>query len=232
MKRIIFLGAAFLLFLSSGGWAASNEMDLKVTEPGPATEWTLGVVNPVKWSFRGEPGPTVTIGLQRQGWVNARMTLAEAVPIGSGRNGSFKWVTPAGLPPGGQYSVTVTAENGIGDTSGEFKLVAGKTAATQISLVPAPRGGERWTVDSVATIRWTYAGNPGQTVRLALIRKEEGSVIPIAASVPLGADGKGSHEWKVPALKPGNDYYVGIVSNSNAFCQDLGTAPVTITQNR
>lgn len=232
MKRVVFLAFSILLLLMSTGLAAPKEMTLRVTEPGESTEWILGTANTIKWSFRGELGQNVTIRLQRAGWVNARMTLSEAAPLGAGKSGSFKWDIPADLPPGGKYTITVTAENGIGDMSGEFTFVAGKTPVTRILLTDPPKGGERWSVGTPVTIRWKFTGSPGQTVKLALIKKEEGSVTEISSSVPIGVDEKGLYEWKVPALKPGNDYYIGIASNSNAFYQDMGTAPVVITATR
>jgi hypothetical protein len=201
---------------------------MRQASPGPIAA-PLGSANAIKWSFRGELGSTVAIRLQRMGWVNAQTVLSEAVPIGTNRSGVFKWNIPADLPPGGKYTVAVTAENGIGDTSGEFTLVAGKGPLNQVTLEVPPRGSERWSVGATVLVRWTYGGSPGQTVKLALISKEEGSVTAIAASVPIGADGKGYYEWKVPSLKPGKDYYVGIASNSNAFCQDMSKGPLTIS---
>ena len=232
MKRILSLILLVLLLTMPVGWTAPKEMTLKVREPGAATNFVVGAANVIKWSFRGELGQNVAIRLQRVGWVNARMTLVEATPLGPSGSGSFKWNTPADLPPGGKYSVTVTAENGIGDMSGEFTLIAGKTPVTQIVLADLPKGGDRWTPGAPVTIQWKYSGSPGQTVKLALIKKDEGSVTEIAASIPIGVDGKGSYEWKVPALKAGADYYVGIVSTSNAFYQNLGTNPVSITATR
>ena len=232
LKRAILLGMMASLLLTSFTAAAPKEMTLKVTEPGESTEWTLGAVNTVKWSFRGELGKLVSVRLQRQGWVLARQTLTEATALGNERSGTFKWTTPAELPPGGHYTVSVTAENGIGDMSGEFRLVAGKAPVTQLSLAAPLKGEERWIVGSPSVIRWTFSGKPGATVKLALIQKQTGDVIPITASASIGVDGKGSYEWKVPALKPGNDYFVGIASNSNAFYQDMGAAPVSISATR
>lgn len=232
LKRAILLGMMASLLLTSCAAAAPKEMTLKVTEPGESTEWTLGAVNTVKWSFRGELGKLVSVRLQRQGWVLARQTLAEGTALGNERSGTFKWTTPAELPPGGHYTVSVTAENGIGDMSGEFRIVAGKAPVTQLSLAAPPKGEERWIVGSPSVIRWTFTGKPGPTVKLALIQKQTGDVIPITGSASIGVDGKGSYEWKVPALKPGNDYFVGIASNSNAFYQDMGAAPVSISATR
>ena len=232
LKRAILLGMMASLLLTSFTAAAPKEMTLKVTEPGESTEWTLGAVNTVKWSFRGELGKLVSVRLQRQGWVLARQTLAEGTALGNERSGSFKWNTPADLPPGGHYTVSVTAENGIGDMSGEFRLAAGKGPVTQLSLTAPPKGEERWIIGYPSVIRWIFTGKPGATVKLALIQKQTGDVTPITASTSIGVDGKGSYEWKVPALKPGNDYFVGIASNSNAFYQDMGAAPVSISATR
>ena len=132
LKRAILLGMMASLLLTSFTAAAPKEMTLKVTEPGESAEWTLGAVNTVKWSFRGELGKLVSIRLQRQGWVLARQTLTEGTALGNERSGTFKWTTPAELPPGGRYTVSVTAENGIGDMSGELRLVAGKAPVTQL----------------------------------------------------------------------------------------------------
>lgn len=232
-QTTLVLVLVFLIVLAgSVGWAAPREMDLRVTEPGASSEWIVGSSSAVKWSFRGNLGQSVSIRLQRIGWVNARLVLAETAPIGANRSGSFKWNIPADLPPGADYTISVTAENGIGDMSGEFKLTAGKNPVTQISLEPLTKGGDRWSPGSSVVIRWTYAGSPGQTIQLALIKKAEGTVTSIASSVPLGIDGKGRFEWKVPALPAGKDYYLAIASNSNAFYQDMGKDPVSIIATR
>lgn len=232
MKRFVILVLAGLLMVTATSWAAPKEMNLKIGDPGAETEWAVGASNTVKWSFRGELGQAVNIRLQRSGWVNAQAVLSESTPIGANRSGSFKWTTPPDLPPGGNYTISVTAENGIGDTSDEFKLIAGKIPATRITLDAIPKGSERWAVGTTVSIRWTYGGNPGQSVKLALIKKEVGVVAQISAAAPLGVDGKGRIEWTVPGVKPANDYYVGIVSNANSFYQDMSKDPVVITATK
>lgn len=231
MKRIMVLALSSLL-LTTVALSAPKEMSLRVTEPGESTEWVLGTTNNIKWSFRGELGGTAAIRLQRVGWVNAQMTLSESTPLGTNRSGVYKWTIPSDLPPGGKYTVTVTAENGISDTSGEFTLLAGKTPPTQIALDPPPKGGERWSTGANVTVRWMYGGNPGSMVKLALVKNDDGSVTSIVDSVPVGIDGKGRYEWKVPALKPGNDYHIAISSTTNSFYQDMGKDAVIINQAR
>ena len=228
MRKIFLVFFLAVLFALPTAWAASSEMALKVTDPGTGAEWPIDAVSTVKWAFRGDPGQTVAIRLVRVGWVNAQMIIAESAPVGANRAGSFKWKIPADLPPGADYTVSVMAENGISDTSGGFKLTAGKTPVVKIELEAIPKGGERWSTGSKATIRWSYAGNPGQAVKLALIKKDDATVTVIVPSTPIGADGKGSFEWTVPALKPSGDYYVGIVSLANPFYQDTGKGPVVI----
>lgn len=233
MTKIICTGiVALLLVTSSTGLAAPKEMRLTLNEPGAAAEWNIGANNTVKWSYRGELGATVQITLQRVGWLNARMTVVEAAPIGPEKSGSYKWTVPDTLPPGSNYTIAVTAENGLSETSGEFSLVAGKTPLTQISLEALPKGAEKWTVGAPVSLRWTYSGNPGQTVKLALVNKTDSDLIPIVTSIPIGVDGKGRYEWTVPKLKPGGDYYIAIASTTNAFYQDLGKTPVIISATK
>ena len=228
LKKLLWLGGLALLLMTSCAWAAPGEMNLRLTDPAGGSEWNIDSEQTLKWSFRGEFGKTVEIRLQRAGWVHAQMTLAEAAPIGSGRSGSFKWKIPADLPPANDYTVRITAENGISDMSGEFKLVPGKARAAKLEFEPAPKGGERWTVGSKVKIRWNYAGKPGHAIKLGLIKKDEGTVTVIAAAIPVGADGRGSYEWTVPALKPAGDYYLGIASTTQSFYQDTGKEAVTI----
>lgn len=231
--KLVCVGIVALLLVSSPlGLAAPKEMKLKLNEPGTAAEWTIGVNNTVKWSYRGELGATIKITLQRVGWLNARLTIAEAAPIGPERSGSFKWTVPDSLPPGGNYTVTITAENGFNETSGEFSLLAGKTPLTQISLEALPKGAEKWTIGKPVSLHWTYTGNPGQTVQLALINKADSDLIPIVASIPIGVDGKGRYEWTVSKLKPGGDYYIAIASTTNAFYQDISKTPVIISATK
>lgn len=230
--RVVLLVGLLMLALMTAAIAAPKEMRLRLTEPGSATQWTVGSTVNLKWSVRGELGQTVSISLQRAGLVNARMVLAEAAPIGDNRNGFFKWTIPADLPPGDNYTLRVTAENGIGETSGDFTLVAGKGAVSKLVLDVLAKGEERWQIGSKVVIRWNWSGSPGPLVQLALIKKEDSSVIPIVGSTPVGADGKGRYEWTVPELKPDGDYYLGIASTSNPFFQDMGKTPMVIVKAR
>lgn len=222
------------MLLTSCAWAAPSEMSLRMNDPAGGSEWGIGSEQTIKWSYRGEFSKSVEIRLQRAGWVHAQMTLADAVPIGTGRSGSFKWKVPADLPPSGDYTIRITAENGISDLSSEFKLIPapGKTPTTKLELEPLPKGGDRWSIGSKVRIRWSYAGNMGMTVKLGLIKKEDSAVTVIAAAIPAGADGRGSFEWTVPELKPAGDYYLGIASTTNSFYQDTGKQAVTIVATK
>ena len=231
-KLVIIATIGLLLLTSAVGLAAPKEMKLKLNEPGQAAEWKIGGEQSVKWSYRGELGPTIKITLQRVGWQNARLTIAEAAPIGPERSGSFKWTVPDSLPPGNNYTVTITAENGFNETSGEFSLLAGKAPLTQISLEALAKGAEKLAAGATVSLRWTYSGNPGPMVQLALVNKADLELIPIVASIPIGVDGKGRYDWTVPKLKPGGDYYLAIASTTNAFYQDMNKTPFVITATK
>lgn len=230
MSRYVLIVLLCTMLAANCAYGAPKEMDLRVTDPGGSSEWAVGSANTIKWSLKGEWTGAVTISLQRVGWVNARMTITEAAPIGTGKTGSFKWPVPADLPIGDNYSVTVTADNGIGETSNEFKIVLGKGAASKLALEPLPKGGEKWMQGSAVNIRWSYAGNAGPTVKLVLLKKEEGIVAVIAEVAPTGVDGKGQLPWTVPVgLKPGGDLRIGIASTTNPFFQDTSKETIVVT---
>ena len=231
VKRTLgILGMVFcLIFISVAVSAAPKEMDLHISDPGGSAEWAVGSTNTIKWNLKGEWSGNVSISIQRVGLVNARMVIVETAPIGVGKTGSYKWATPADLPIGENYSITVTADNGIGETSAEFKVVQGKGTPSKLVIDALPKNGDKWTQGAVVPIRWSYAGNLGSTVKLVLMNKDEGIVAVIAEVASVGTGGKGQFQWTVPAnIKPGNDYRVGIASLTNPFFQDTSKEPITI----
>lgn len=234
IRRFFLLLCVSIVTVSTVLCAAPKEMDLRVNDPGASSEWAVGSTNNVKWTLKGgEWTGTVAISVQRVGWVNARMVLADAVPIGTGRVGSFKWLVPLDLPPGDNYSVTVMADNGIGETSPDFKILPGKAAGVKLVLDALPKGLDKWAAGNVVPIRWSYAGNLGATVKLVLVKKDDGTVTTIAEVAAVGVDGKGQLQWTVPAgLKPGSDYRIGIASTTNAFFQDTSKDPITLTATK
>lgn len=78
--------------------------------------------------------------------------------------------------------------------------------------VLSPDGGEKWQVNTSYTIRWTYSGDLGPTVKIELLK---GAMLDrlIVLRTPIGANGEGSYRWKIPGDQaPGSNYKIRITS--------------------
>jgi len=90
--------------------------------------------------------------------------------------------------------------------------------------VLAPNGGESWEPGSVQTIRWLFAGVPGDSVRIVLF-KNGVKTLTITGSTGLGAAGQGSFDWVIPrTLLPGANYQVRVISNADSAFKDSSDA--------
>lgn len=98
------------------------------------------------------------------------------------------------------------------------------TTAPEIR-VTSPNGGENWAKGSTQTIRWTYAGDCGNTVSILLWWKTGTAqgYRPIApVPVPIGLDGSGCYSWTIPTNWPSySTCKVLVVSPSKPSCKDM-----------
>ena len=78
----------------------------------------------------------------------------------------------------------------------------------------APNGGETWKRGVTQSIRWTYTGAPGTSVKIQLLRY--GYVVStITSTAPIGAGGGGSYGWIASnALAAGGGYQVKVLVNA------------------
>ena len=87
--------------------------------------------------------------------------------------------------------------------------------------VTTPGGGEKWKRGKTHTIRWTYAGNPGPTVRIELLK---GGVLnsTLATGVSIGTEGEGSYDWTIPSKQAtGTDYEIRVTVEANEAYTDM-----------
>jgi len=88
--------------------------------------------------------------------------------------------------------------------------------------INSPSGGEKWQHGKTHAIRWTYAGNPGATVRIDLLK---GGVLSstLATGVPIGTGGEGSYDWSIPSKQTtGTDYQIKVTVEANEAYTDTG----------
>jgi hypothetical protein len=94
--------------------------------------------------------------------------------------------------------------------------------------VTSPNGGETWPTGSVQTIRWTYTGDPGASVKIDL---QKGGAVnqAITSSTSIGSNGSGSYSWTVPASQEaGSDYRIRVTSTSNGAYTDTSNNDIAI----
>lgn len=110
-------------------------------------------------------------------------------------------------------------------------MTAARTVRATFSrgiTVSAPNGGEILGRNTLATIRWSYLGNPGAAVRIELLK---GGVLKqtISAATPIGSDGSGSYPWTVTeTLTPGTNYRIRVTSVDDGAFTDNSNANFTI----
>ena len=113
-----------------------------------------------------------------------------------------------------RFGLIVQDRNGdiIADayTSG-FPLHEGAEPAT-ITIV-RPAAGDMWTTGTSEAIQWEYTGDPGPVLAIELLDGTE-VVETIRTDYPVGADGRGSHDWSIPRSLDEGEYAIRVTSTS------------------
>ncbi len=198
---------------------------ITVMSPNGGEQWQRGSTQNLTWQYTGDPGPFVKIEALRGTKVLA--TVAPSYPIGAGGAGSYPLTFPYGTPLGSDYFIRVTSTSNVNDTD---------TSDAPFSVIPpitviAPNGGEEWQQGSTQTIRWTYIGDPGSTVKIEALRGDTVLAV-ISPGIPIGSGGSGSMNLTLPKNAPaGASYRIRISSTSNPVYTDTSDAPFSISAN-
>jgi FtsP/CotA-like multicopper oxidase with cupredoxin domain len=85
----------------------------------------------------------------------------------------------------------------------------------------SPNGGEVWQRNTTQTITWNFTGNPGTHVRIQAF-KPTGLPVSVAFRTPIGANGSGSFNWRIPRFfgRTGNDIKLKITVTTNTTVTD------------
>jgi hypothetical protein len=152
---------------------------------------------------------------------------ADPDPALHGRCGFATNTHPDGYANEEWWGIVRVLDNGTGPDQVEPRAVYYRLqylwGANTLALT-SPNGGETWQVGKPQTIDWNYAGYPGTSVKIDLLKN--GSVVRnIAKSAKIGPTGSGSYTWTPPwKLKPGSDYKIRITSISNNKINDTSDA--------
>ncbi|HEY5998121.1 MAG TPA: Ser-Thr-rich GPI-anchored membrane family protein [bacterium] len=201
--------------------AVTIQQILTLTAPNGGQSVIQGSTRQITWSGSKDlAGATVRIQLYK-GAALVR-TIATAAP----NTGSFYWKVGYAAAPGSDYRIRVsTATPFVAADSSDAPF----TIAPALTLT-APNGGQFWKRGRTYTVAWTYRYSPGSAVRLDLYKA---GVLnrTIAASVPIGAAGRGSYAWTIPAAQvPAGGYTVRVRSTANPNCFDVSNKAFTITR--
>ena len=147
---------------------------------------------------------------------------------------SFNWSVPTTLTatyPNCKIMIKAFDASGIQlgvDTSDGYFTIRGESTTPSITII-FPNGGEIWRVKTSQTIKWKYTRDPGNYVKIELLKG--GSVIRILApKVRIGSNGSGSYKWKISSTQtPGNDYTIRVSSTTNSLYSDTSNNNFTIT---
>ncbi|MDO8094802.1 MAG: peptidoglycan DD-metalloendopeptidase family protein, partial [Candidatus Brocadiales bacterium] len=134
------------------------ETTVTVTFPNGGESWQAGSTQAIKWSYTGDPGPSVKIELLKGTSVNS--TIMSSTSIGSNGSGSYNWTIPTTQTTGSDYKVriTSTSNSAYTDTSDNNFTIIDSTleAPTLLSATPKCDGTNpgielQWTAVSGAT---------------------------------------------------------------------------------
>lgn len=83
------------------------EAKIVVTSPGRGERWVPGSTQTIRWTYTGDVGPAMNVGLFLGG--SAVAVIANDVPRSAAGSGSYRFNVPKGLPATGNYSIRVVS---------------------------------------------------------------------------------------------------------------------------
>jgi hypothetical protein len=201
---------------------------ITVTSPDGGETWAAGTTQTISWSYTGSPGSYVKIELLKSGVLT--LVITSGCLIGSGGSGSYAWIIPTSQAGGSDYQVRVTSTTNSAstDSSDSNFTIAGSPPPT-ISVV-SPNGGESWAAGTRQTIRWSYSGNVGSSLKIELLKA---GVVDrtITSSALVGRGGSGSYNFSIPYNQTvGSDYRIRVTSTSDNSFSDISDGNFAISK--
>lgn len=193
--------------------AVPNVSSITVTTPNGGESFDAGGLSrKITWDYTGDTNAIAKIELLKNGVISNIITSSIAL---SNKTYNY-WSIPQNQTPGSDYKIRITSTgNGVNDTSNSNFTITAPVPAS-ISLI-SPNGGENWSSRSNQTVHWNFAGNPGISLKIDLLKS---GVFYQTITTGINTS-NGSYNWKIPSSQlNANDYQIKITSNSNSLYID------------
>jgi len=126
------------------------------------------------------------------------------------------------------YTMNADGTNPVRLTTTDAREGAPAWSSGESITVKVPNGGETFYQGSTLPMNWSYTGNLGSTVDIAVLKG--GSVVKVLPGIPIGAVGSGSYSVTIPpGTLPANDYKIRVTSTSSPAYTDISDAAFAIS---
>jgi len=196
--------------------------EINVISPAGGENWQSYSTQTITWDCNGNVGTYLKIELLKGTTVISTITNYARTSTGS-----YSWFIPSNQAGGSDYSIRVTSTTNptYTDTSADFSITGPPPPSI---IIENPYSGESWARNSGRYIRWTYSGNPGNYVKIELLKGRVFNRV-LTSYARIGYSGRGYYYWWIPRyLDVGSDYQIRITSTSNSTITALSIPYLTL----
>lgn len=211
--RILLLMLAMSIILIP---CAAEQINITITQPTSGTNFRPDAAIPIKWTYTGNIGSTVSILILPAGGTPALYRTS----AGSGGQGRYDWKPPVLVAYDKQYVIKVFSDQ----NNSIFSITTITVQRSSISITQ-PASGATVQPGVALPIRWTYIGDIGQ-VMVDVFFASNRALVHYAV-MPTANGGYGAYDgWKPNAYPSGTQLFVRVycLSNQAIFCQ----VPITV----
>lgn len=196
-----------------------------ITTPASSAQWYSGSSYLIRWTISGNPGPYARLSLYDNG-----SFVSDIIASVAASAGQYVWALPWALTTSSGYRIKVMSltDSAVYALSVPFTI----TRTPSTLAVTSPVSSTNWNTGTSHYLSWTYSGNPGTYVKLALYNGT--ALAAELSSGTLTSNGRllWNILWNLPAS---SSYRIKITSISDTTIYDfsdyftLTYVPATIT---
>ncbi len=188
---------------------------ITITQPAQGTSYKPDANIPIKWTYTGNIGSTVTVMIAPV--AGGTPVFNNQISAGNGGQGGYDWKPPISVIDQ-QYAITVT--------SVQNKQISSKTTITVSKpsiTITQPTSGASVQQGAVVPIRWNYVGNIGMVKVKVLVAANGSSVFETIVPVTQGI----CNSWSPPSFPTAQLYLIRV--EGVTIPQIFSQIPVTVS---